>query len=43
MGVQVVTGDLTGGIGVFAFGSYKQLAGDFKDSPIVDLAAGPAS
>ncbi len=36
-GLQMVTGDLTGGIGVFAFGSYKKLAGDFKDSPIVDL------
>lgn len=35
-GLQMVTGDLTGGIGVFAFGSYKRLTGDFKDSPIVD-------
>ena len=35
-GVQMVTGDLTGGLGVFAMGSYKHLAGDFKDSPIVD-------
>ena len=36
-GVQMVTGDLTGGLGVFAMGSYKHLAGDFKDSPIVDI------
>jgi outer membrane scaffolding protein for murein synthesis (MipA/OmpV family) len=36
-GLQMVTGDLTGGIGVFAFGSYKKLTGDFADSPIVDM------
>jgi len=36
-GLQMVTGDLTGGIGVFAFGAYKHLNGDFKDSPVVDL------
>jgi MipA family protein len=36
-GVQMVTGDLTGGLGIFAMGSYKHLAGDFKDSPIVDI------
>lgn len=36
-GLQMVTGDLTGGIGVFAFGSYKRLTGDFEDSPIVDI------
>jgi outer membrane scaffolding protein for murein synthesis (MipA/OmpV family) len=36
-GLQMVTGDLTGGLGVFALGSYKRLSGDFKDSPIVDL------
>jgi outer membrane scaffolding protein for murein synthesis (MipA/OmpV family) len=36
-GLQMVTGDLTGGIGIFAFGSYKQLGGDFEDSPVVDL------
>jgi outer membrane protein len=35
-GVQMVTGDLTGGLGVFAMGSYKHLSGDFEDSPIVD-------
>jgi MipA family protein len=36
-GLQMVTGDLTGGLGLFAMGSYKQLAGDFEDSPIVDI------
>lgn len=36
-GLQMVTGDLTGGLGVFALGSYKRLHGDFKDSPIVDI------
>jgi outer membrane scaffolding protein for murein synthesis (MipA/OmpV family) len=36
-GVQMVTGDLTGGLGLFAYGSYKHLAGDFKDSPVVDI------
>lgn len=35
-GLQMVTGDLTGGIGVFAVASYKRLTGDFADSPIVD-------
>jgi MipA family protein len=35
-GLQMVTGDLTGGIGVFALASYKRLTGDFADSPIVD-------
>jgi outer membrane scaffolding protein for murein synthesis (MipA/OmpV family) len=34
-GVQMVTGDLTGGLGIFAMGGYKHLVGDFKDSPIV--------
>ena len=37
MGIQAVTGDLTGGLGVFALGSYKHLGGDFEDSPIVDI------
>ena len=37
MAVQAVTGDLTGGLGVFALGSYKHLQGDFADSPIVDI------
>jgi outer membrane scaffolding protein for murein synthesis (MipA/OmpV family) len=36
-GLQMVTGDLTGGIGVFAMANYKRLGGDFADSPIVDL------
>jgi outer membrane scaffolding protein for murein synthesis (MipA/OmpV family) len=36
-GVQMITGDLTGGLGVFAYGNYKHLSGDFKDSPIVDI------
>ena len=36
-GLQMVTGDLTGGIGIFAFGSYKHLSGDFKDSPVTDI------
>ena len=36
-GLQMVTGDLTGGIGVFAFGSYKRITGDFADSPVVDI------
>ena len=36
-GLQMVTGDLTGGLGVFAMGSYKRLSGDFADSPIVDI------
>ena len=35
-GLQMVTGDLTGGLGVFAMGSYKKLTGDFADAPIVD-------
>jgi outer membrane scaffolding protein for murein synthesis (MipA/OmpV family) len=35
-GLQMVTGDLTGGIGVFGMVSYKHLGGDFEDSPIVD-------
>ena len=35
-GLQMVTGDLTGGIGVFCMVSYKHLGGDFEDSPIVD-------
>ncbi len=37
LGVQSVTGDLTGGLGVFALASYKRLQGDFADSPIVDM------
>lgn len=34
---QSVSGDLTHGISIFATGAYSHLAGDFKDSPIVDL------
>lgn len=34
-GVQMITGDLTGGLGLFANGSYKRLTGDFEDSPFV--------
>jgi MipA family protein len=41
-GLGMVTGDLTGGLGVFATGSYKRLSGDFKDSPIVDLRGSPS-
>ena len=33
---QSITGDLTGGLSIFGTGSYSHLAGDFKDSPIVD-------
>ena len=36
-GLQMITGDLTHGIGIFGFGAYKHLNGDFKDSPLVDL------
>jgi outer membrane scaffolding protein for murein synthesis (MipA/OmpV family) len=32
-----LSGDLTHGISLFATGGYSHLAGDFKDSPIVDL------
>lgn len=37
VGVQSLTGDLTRGWSIFAAGSYARLAGDFRDSPIVDL------
>jgi outer membrane scaffolding protein for murein synthesis (MipA/OmpV family) len=33
---QSITGDLTHGLSLFGTGSYLHLAGDFKDSPIVD-------
>jgi outer membrane protein len=36
VGVQSISGDLTHGWSIFAAGSYAHLAGDFKDSPIVD-------
>ena len=32
-----LSGDLTHGLSLFAAGGYSHLAGDFKDSPIVDL------
>ncbi len=32
-----LTGDLTGGLSLFATGGYTKLSGDFADSPIVDL------
>ena len=32
---QSVTGDLLGGLSVFATGQYSRLLGDFKRSPIV--------
>jgi outer membrane protein len=32
-----ITGDLTHGWSIFGLGSYSKLAGDFADSPIVDL------
>ena len=31
-----ITGDLTGGLSIFATGSYTRLVGDFADAPIVD-------
>ena len=34
---QSINGNLTHGLALFATGSYSHLAGDFKDSPIVDL------
>jgi len=37
LGNYALSGDLTNGWSVFALGSYSKLAGDFKDSPIVDL------
>lgn len=33
---QSITGDLTGGLSLFATGSYGKLSGDYKRSPIVD-------
>lgn len=36
LGAHSLTGDLTHGLSLFAAGSYSHLAGDFKDSPIVD-------
>ena len=37
LGNYALSGDLTNGWSVFALGSYSKLAGDLKDSPIVDL------
>ena len=37
LGNYALSGDLTRGWSIFAAGSYSKLAGDFKDSPIVDL------
>ena len=37
LGNYALSGDLTKGWSIFALGSYSKLAGDFKDSPIVDL------
>ena len=37
VGVQSISGDLTHGWSIFAAGSYAHLAGDFRDSPIVDM------
>lgn len=37
LAAQSLSGDLTRGLGLFATGSYSHLAGDFKDSPVVDL------
>ena len=37
LGNYALSGDLTRGWSIFALGSYSKLAGDFKDSPIVDL------
>lgn len=34
---QSISGDLTHGLSLFATGAYSRLAGDFKDSPIVEL------
>jgi outer membrane scaffolding protein for murein synthesis (MipA/OmpV family) len=37
-GAQSVTGDLLGGMALFAIGSYTRLRGDFAESPIVSTA-----
>lgn len=36
-----ITGDLTGGLSVFATGTYTRLTGDFADSPIVEDRGSP--
>ncbi len=37
-GAHALTGDLLGGVSLFAVGSYTRLRGDFADSPIVSTA-----
>ena len=37
-GAHSITGDLLGGLGLFAVGAYTRLSGDFADSPIVSTA-----
>lgn len=37
LGNYALSGDLTRGWSIFALGRYSKLAGDFRDSPIVDL------
>jgi outer membrane scaffolding protein for murein synthesis (MipA/OmpV family) len=37
-GAHALTGDLLGGLSLFAVGSYTRLRGDFADSPIVSTA-----
>ena len=41
VGAQAITGDLLGGLSVFAVGSYTRLQGDFRRSPIVADAGSP--
>ena len=38
---QSLTGDLLGGLSIFAVGQYSRLVGDFKDSPIVSVRGDP--
>ena len=40
-GAHSLTGDLLGGLSLFAVGSYTRLRGDFADSPIVSTAGSP--
>ena len=41
VGAQALTGDLLGGLSLFAVGSYSRLQGDFRRSPIVADAGSP--
>ena len=41
VGAQSLTGDLLGGLSLFAVGSYSRLQGDFRRSPIVADAGSP--